>query len=62
MNVEGSNVVIAKFDATENESESVEISGFPTLIFYKKGSSDGITYSGDREKNDIMKFIKENAS
>jgi protein disulfide-isomerase A1 len=29
-------LVIAKFDATANEAEGVNIRGFPTIIFYPK--------------------------
>lgn len=27
-----------KMDGTENEVESIKVSGYPTLLFYKKGS------------------------
>ncbi len=30
-------LILAKFDATENEADGVDIQGFPTLIYYKKG-------------------------
>lgn len=36
LNASGS-LTIAKFDATENEADGVDVQGFPTLIFYKKG-------------------------
>merc|ERR1712110_534770 len=54
-------VVIAKVDATENDTPE-DIKGFPTLIFYKKGSMDGIKYDGDRKQDAIIDWIKENAS
>ena len=54
-------VVIAKIDATENDTPE-DIKGFPTLIFYKKGSSEGEKYSGDRKSEAIIEWIKENAS
>lgn len=43
------NIVIAKFDATANEAEGVEIRGYPTLIFYPKDNKAGVDYSGERE-------------
>ena len=40
--VEGiEDLVIAKFDATENEVQGVEIRGYPTLKFYPKGDKSG---------------------
>merc|ERR1712039_928686 len=54
-------VVIAKVDATENDTPE-DIKGFPTLIFYKKGSMEGIKYDGDRTQDAIIEWIKENAS
>eukprot|EP01084_Bolivina_argentea_P048871 89964_1 len=54
-------VVIAKVDATENDTPE-DIKGFPTLIFYPKGTSTGVKYSGDRKQEAIIEFIKENAS
>merc|ERR1712045_178781 len=43
------NIVIAKFDATANEADGVEIRGYPTLIFYPKDNKAGVDYSGERE-------------
>lgn len=54
-------VVIAKVDATENDTPE-DIKGFPTLIFYPKGTSEGVKYSGDRKQEAIIEWIKENAS
>mmetsp|Transcript_36630 Transcript_36630/g.58693 ORF Transcript_36630/g.58693 Transcript_36630/m.58693 type:complete len:474 (-) Transcript_36630:32-1453(-) len=54
-------VVIAKVDATENDTPE-DIKGFPTLIFYPKGQTTGVKYSGDRKQEAIISWIKENAS
>jgi len=54
-------VVIAKLDATENDTPE-DIKGFPTLIFYPKGTTKGVKYSGDRKQEAIIEYIKENAS
>ena len=43
---EDSNVVIAKVDATENDTPA-KVEGFPTLIFYPAGAkANPITYDG----------------
>ena len=55
------NVVIAKIDATENDTPE-EIKGFPTLIFYPKGESKGEKYSGERNADAIIQFIKNKAT
>jgi len=54
------NVVIAKIDATENDTPE-EIRGFPTLIFYPQGSTKGIKYEGGRTSADMIKWIEKYA-
>jgi len=62
---EGSNVVIAKIDATANDVDpKLGIRGFPTLKFFPAGEenkSNPLNYEGERTKEAIVAFIKENA-
>ncbi|KAF9909676.1 protein disulfide-isomerase precursor [Lobosporangium transversale] len=61
---EGSNIVIAKFDATANDlpvDTPFQIQGFPTIKFRKAGSTDYIDYDGNRSEEDIVSFITNNA-
>jgi len=61
--VEGiEDLVIAKFDATENEVAGLDIKGYPTLKFYPKDNKAGIDYSGDRAAEDFKKWLAENSS
>ena len=57
-------LLLAKIDATENEVENINISGFPTVKFYpgNKKNKAPIDYNGDRSVNDMIKFIKTNAA
>lgn len=58
-----SNLVIAKFDATANEVEGLEIRGYPTLKFYPAGSkSNPIDYDGERALDDIKNWLKEKSN
>jgi len=54
-------LVIAKIDATENDTPE-EIKGFPTLIFYPKNSSQGVKYTGERTAKAIIDWLKTKAS
>ena len=54
------NVVIAKYDATANENEDLNIKGFPTLKYYKNGNA--IDYSGGRDLDSLVKFVGEHAT
>merc|ERR1711997_685140 len=54
-------VIVAKVDATENDTPE-DIKGFPTLIFYPKGTMEGTKYDGDRTQDAIIDWIKEHAS
>ena len=54
------NVVIAKYDATANENEGVNVKGFPTLKYYKNGNA--IDYSGGRDLDSLLKFVGEHAT
>lgn len=53
------NIVIAKFDATVNEAEGVEIRGYPTLKFYPRDNKDGVDFDGERDLDSIKKWLSE---
>jgi protein disulfide-isomerase A1 len=57
-----SDLVIAKFDATANEVEGLNIRGYPTLKFYPKGNKDGIDYEGDRDVEAFKDWLMKNSS
>ena len=54
-------IMLAKMDATENEIDSVTITGFPTIKFYpgNKKNSKPIDFNGERTTEGIIKFLKE---
>jgi len=54
-------LIIAKFDATLNEADGVEIRGYPTLMFYPKDNKDGVDYAGERELKDFKAYLDENS-
>eukprot|EP00002_Diphylleia_rotans_P036622 TRINITY_DN808_c0_g1_i1.p1 TRINITY_DN808_c0_g1~~TRINITY_DN808_c0_g1_i1.p1 ORF type:complete len:498 (-),score=115.39 TRINITY_DN808_c0_g1_i1:230-1723(-) len=57
------NLVIAKIDATANDVAGIEVQGYPTLFYYSaKNKQTPVEYEGDRTLEDLLNFIKENAS
>lgn len=57
-------LVMAKMDGTANDSpvDSVEWSGFPTIVFVKAGTKDVVKYDGGRDAKGIWKWLKKNSS
>jgi len=56
-----SGLVIAKVDGTANDIP-LEVQGFPTLLFFKRGSKESpISYDGERDFDSLYKFVKENS-
>jgi len=55
-------LVIAKFDATTNEVDGVDIRSYPTLRFYSKDNKAGVDYSEGRELEDFKVWLDENSS
>jgi len=54
-------LVIAKVDATTNDTP-IAIEGFPTLFFFPKGGKTSpVSFDGDRSEESIIEFLKENA-
>jgi len=54
------NLVIAKMDATANEHPSLNVKGFPTIRFYKKGEkSTPMDYSGERTLDGFVAFLEK---
>lgn len=52
------NLVLAKFDATANEVEDLEIAGFPTIKFYPRDNKSFPTdYEEGREAEEIKKWL-----
>ncbi|CAD8209067.1 unnamed protein product [Paramecium pentaurelia] len=58
------NVLIAEMDWTTHQTSAVEIKGFPTLIFFKKGQDkpEQIKYQSARTAEALAKFIEDNNS
>jgi len=57
------NVVIAKIDATSNAlPDGIDISGFPTLIFFPADNKKGIPYDDDRDLDSMKEFVIQHAS
>lgn len=56
-------VVIAKMDATANDSPAdYKAKGYPTIHFFPAGKTEGVEYNGDRTKAGFIKFLQENAT
>jgi len=51
-------VVIAKMDSTENEVESIQVDGFPTLKLFKKDTNEIVDYHGKRELEALVAFLE----
>lgn len=60
-----STVVIAKVDAdspaAKGSAERYGVTGYPTLKFFPKGSTEPIDFNGGRTEADIVNFINEHA-
>jgi len=59
----GSDIIIAEIDGTANEfaNNDYGFKGFPT-IYWKKANEKPVLYSGDRDVEGFMNFLKENSS
>ncbi|PHJ23853.1 protein disulfide-isomerase [Cystoisospora suis] len=58
----GSEVVVAKMDATRNEVRDLYFSGYPTLLLFpanRKGAP--VMYQGDRTEDDLLQWLADNA-
>jgi protein disulfide-isomerase A1 len=53
------NIVIAKIDATANEVQGEDIRGFPTIRFYAASDKKSEEFSGNRDYEGLLSFIKE---
>jgi len=56
------NVVIAKIDATENDTPRDDVKGFPTIIFFPANDKKGAVYKGERTTEALANYVKENGS
>jgi protein disulfide-isomerase A6 len=57
-------VVIAKVDCDEHKDLGTKhgVSGYPTLKFFAKGSTEGEVYSGGRSPKEVVEFLNEKAA
>ena len=54
------NLVIAKLDGTANEHPSIQVKGFPTIKFYRKGDKQNpLEYAGGRDFEGFMEYLKK---
>jgi len=54
-------LIIAKFDATTNEAENVNIKGYPTLIFYPRDNKKGVDHNGGRDLEAFKTWLSKNS-
>jgi protein disulfide-isomerase A1 len=55
-----SDLVIAKMDATANEHPSLNVRGFPSIKFYKKGEKSApVDFNGDRTVDGFIAFLEK---
>jgi protein disulfide-isomerase A1 len=62
MSVQGSDLVIGKFDSTMNEVEGLGIYSTPKVIFYGMNNEEGIIVENGRDIDVLKEFLKENSS
>ena len=55
-------IVIAKMDATANEHEHVDVSGFPSIQFFAANSKTPVDYDGSRTLDGFVAFLKNHAT
>lgn len=63
-NTSSNQVLIAKFDATENDipaSSGISVQGYPTLKFKPAGSKEFIDYDEERTLDAMIDFIEKNS-
>lgn len=56
------NLVIAKCDATANEIDGINVSGFPTIKFFPKGTIESVDYEGEREVEGFKTYLEEHSA
>jgi protein disulfide isomerase len=56
-------VTIAKADATANAfPDTIEVRGYPTLLFFPAGSKTPVTYNEDRNLEKMTEFVLKTAA
>lgn len=55
---ENSDIVIAKIDSTANELDTIKITSFPTIKFFKKETNEIVEYNGPRTFEGLTKFVE----
>jgi protein disulfide-isomerase A1 len=57
------NLIIAKMDATANETDKVSIQGFPTIKFWPAGNKDKpLDFEGDRTVDGFIDYITKHST
>jgi len=53
-------LLVARIDATKNDVEGVDVTGFPSLFLYRNGKKDQpLTYDGERDVTSIVQWLKD---
>lgn len=61
--VDNHNLVFAMYDGVNNAVEDVQVSGYPTIFFFKNGSKTSpVKYEGNRDTDDVITFVKKHTT